>query len=360
MVNLEYINNVAKNFRIDSACVSFSELKSGHINDTFLIISAKNKKYVLQKTNTHVFKNIDAIVNNKQYFSNYFKARKQQLNYSIIEFVETSEGLTTYLDKKGNYWNMTHFIEDSKTIEIPDNDAIVFESGKLYGDFIYQTSSIDILKFKETIVDFHNVSWRFSQFQDALKNPKIDLEFISNIIKKVINYKKEMCVLSTLKAENKIPIRLTHNDTKLSNILFNQENKGLAVIDLDTLMSGIIHFDFGDSIRSICSTAKEDEQNLDLVNFNIEYYEAYCKGYAMFTKTILSPIEIKYLPLSIKTMIYIMGLRFLTDHINGNIYYKVAYKEHNLVRAKNQFKLLESVHKNFDQIIEITNTYFTK
>ena len=125
-------------------------------------------------------------------------------------------------------------------------------------------------------------------------------------------------------------------------------------------MPGIVHFDFGDSIRSICSTAKEDEQNLDLVEINLDFYEAYCKGYSIYTKTVLSELEIKYLPLSIKTMIYIMGLRFLTDYLNGNIYYKVNHPEQNLDRAKNQFKLLKSVDSNHKQIQEITSLYFAK
>ena len=360
MVGLDTINSIVKHFKIDSECVSFSELQSGHINDTFLIVSASNHKYVLQKTNTNVFENIDAIINNKRQFSEYFNSKQAKLNYNILEYVKTKDDTITYKDQHTDYWNMTHFVEGSKTLELADDCDVVFEAGKLYGDFLFQTSDIDINKFRGTIPDFHSLPLRFSQFEDALKHTENDVKPISELIEMVFDYKKELSVLSKLKAEKTVPLRLTHNDTKLSNILFDQSNKGLVVIDLDTIMPGIVHFDFGDSIRSICSTAKEDESNLDLVKINLEYYEAYCKGYSTFTKDILSSIEIEYLPLSVKTMIYIIGLRFLTDYLNGNIYYKIKYTNHNLIRAKNQFKLLQSVSENFEKIKEITNHCFIR
>ena len=138
-------------------------------------------------------------------------------------------------------------------------------------------------------------------------------------------------------------MRVTHNDTKISNVLFNKKGKGLCLIDLDTVMPGIVHYDFGDAIRTSCNSAAEDEANLDLVEFNEEYYKAFTKGFMKKMKNSLTPVELKYLPLGAKTMIFIIGLRFLTDYLNGNIYYKTKYPEHNLDRAKNQFKLLKSL-----------------
>ncbi|HUH27925.1 phosphotransferase, partial [Gelidibacter sp.] len=137
--------------------------------------------------------------------------------------------------------------------------------------------------------------------------------------------------------------RVTHNDTKISNVLFNKRDKGLCLIDLDTVMPGIVHYDFGDAIRTICNTAAEDEANLDLVEFNVDYYNAYTKGFLKKMEKYLTPIELKYLPLGAKTMIFIIGLRFLTDYLNGDIYFKTKYADHNLDRAKNQFKLLQSL-----------------
>jgi len=145
-------------------------------------------------------------------------------------------------------------------------------------------------------------------------------------------------------------LRVTHNDTKISNALFDLNKKGLCVIDTDTVMPGIVHYDFGDAIRTICNTAAEDEKNLELVNFNLQYYKAYVKGFLEKTNASLSFLEIKYLPLGAKTMVFIMALRFLTDFLNEDIYYKTEYPDHNLDRSKNQFKLIESLSGQFKEM----------
>ncbi len=163
-----------------------------------------------------------------------------------------------------------------------------------------------------------------------------------------------MHILQHLKETGKIQLRVTHNDTKISNALFDFNDKGLCVIDTDTVMPGIVHYDFGDAIRTICNTASEDEKDLKLVSFNMTFYEAYLKGFLEKMNGTLSPLELKHLPLGAKTMIFIMALRFLTDYLNDDIYYKTTYAEHNLDRAKNQFKLLKSFSEKFNTI-EINN-----
>ena len=154
-----------------------------------------------------------------------------------------------------------------------------------------------------------------------------------------------MHILQRLKEAGEIPVRVTHNDTKISNSLFDKNNKGICMIDTDTVMPGIIHYDFGDAIRTICNTAAEDETDLSKVEFNLEYYKAYEKGFLEKSKDSISAMGIKQLPLAAKTMIFIMALRFLTDYLNNDIYYKTNYSDHNLDRAKNQFKLIESFTK---------------
>ena len=156
--------------------------------------------------------------------------------------------------------------------------------------------------------------------------------------------------IQNLKESGAIKTRVTHNDTKISNVLFDTNNKGLCVIDTDTVMPGIIHYDFGDAIRTICNTAAEDEKDLDKVNFNIDYYKAYTKGFLQEMSSSISPIELKYLPLAAKTMIFIMAIRFLTDFLNGDTYYKTKYPEHNLDRAKNQLKLIASFTEQFGEM----------
>ena len=159
-----------------------------------------------------------------------------------------------------------------------------------------------------------------------------------------------MHILQNLKESGKIPLRVTHNDTTISNRLFDSDKKGLCIIDTDTVMPGIVHNDFGDAIRTICNTAAEDEKDLDKVQFNLGFYQAYLKGFLEKMQDELTELEIKYLPLAAKSMIFIMGLRFLTDYLNNDIYYKTSYEDHNLDRAKNQFKLIESLMENFDKM----------
>jgi Ser/Thr protein kinase RdoA (MazF antagonist) len=168
---------------------------------------------------------------------------------------------------------------------------------------------------------------------------------VKEYVESIDSLKGEMHILENLKKSGEIPTRVTHNDTKISNALFTQDNKGLCVIDTDTVMPGIIHYDFGDAIRTICNTAAEDEKNLDLVEFNLDFYNAYKKGFLEKMSSSLNETELKYLPLGAKTMIFIMALRFLTDYLNNDVYYKTKYPEHNLDRAKNQFKLIESFSK---------------
>ena len=193
------------------------------------------------------------------------------------------------------------------------------------------------------------MSFRFSQFEDSLKIASNERLFqAKKYIDLVWSLKDEMHIIQNLKESGEIKVRVTHNDTKISNVLFDTNNKGLCVIDTDTIMPGVVHYDFGDAIRTICNSAAEDEQDLDKVNFNLDYYKAYTKGFLEEVKNALSPIEIKYLPLGAKTMIFIMAIRFLTDFLNGDVYYKTKYPEHNLDRAKNQFKLIESMSEKMD------------
>jgi thiamine kinase-like enzyme len=214
-------------------------------------------------------------------------------------------------------------------------------------------------KITETLPKFHSVPFRFFQFEEALKQAKETKKTeAQELIDFAFELRAEMFQLSELKDKSIFPIRITHNDAKLSNILFDKDDNGLAVIDLDTVMPGIVHFDFGDSIRSICSNTVEDSEDLKQTTINLKFYEEYCKGFASETSKILTSEEIRYFPLGVKTIIYIMGLRFLTDYLNNDVYFKTAYDNHNLVRAKNQMTLLRSAIMNYDVIKELTYSNF--
>lgn len=352
----EQLKFVFKQFEHTGEFQSYEELASGHINDTYLIATTEKTFFVLQRINEGVFKDVPGLVANKV---NVSKHLQKKLNYlsnaelkrRVLCFVNTKEGKSYYYDTDGNYWNMMIYIDDSITFETVNNEEIAYEGGKLFGEFLNLTSDYDATKLTEVIPKFHNMTFRFSQFEDALKNASPErLLKAESYIKQVEDLKEEMLILQNLKDSGKIKLRVTHNDTKISNALFDLNNKGLCVIDTDTVMPGIVHYDFGDAIRTICNTASEDEKNLELVNFNLVYYKAYVKGFLEKTGESLSPIEIKYLPLGAKTTIFIMALRFLTDFLNGDIYYKTEYPEHNLNRSKNQLKLIESLSKNYKEM----------
>lgn len=345
----EQIVNKFNQFKHASTYVSHKELASGHINDTFLIKTYKEPYFILQRINHVVFKNVPGLITNKVSISKHIQKKLShlpgsQLKKSVLTFVPAITGDYYHIDEDGNYWNVMVYINDSVTHEVVKNKEVAYEGGKLAGDFLNLTSDFDASVLIDVIPKFHDMSFRFWQFEEALKiASKERLEIAKIYIDRVIALKEEMHIIQNLKESGKIKIRVTHNDTKISNALFDKNNKGLCMIDTDTVMPGVVHYDFGDAIRTICNTAAEDETNLDLVNFNIDYYKAYKKGFLEKVESALTPLEIKTLPLGAKTMIFIMAIRFLTDFLNNDIYYKTKYPNHNLDRTKNQFKLIDSM-----------------
>jgi hypothetical protein len=348
----ETIKSIFNEFDHKSNYVSHTELNSGHINDTFFVKADGNKNYILQRINHNVFKDVPGLVNNKVLTSNHIRSKYSnlseiELSKKVLSFVKTKIKDLYYFKIDGNFWNVMVFIDDSITHEIVNDAEIAYEGGKLLGAFLNDTSDFDPSQLVDVIPNFHDMSFRYKQYESSMQSAlNSRLKKASKYIKTVADLKDEMHILQELKEAGRIPVRVTHNDTKISNSLFDADNKGICMIDTDTVMPGIIHYDFGDAIRTICNPAAEDEKDLLKVKFNVEYYRAYEKGFLEKTKDSLSPLSLKYLPLAAKTMIFIMGLRFLTDYLNNDTYYKTNYSEHNLDRAKNQFKLIESLSAN--------------
>ena len=347
-MKVENLKSIFNEFDHKSNYVSHSELNSGHINDTFLVKTDGTKNYILQRINHTVFKNVPGLVNNKVLTSLHLKSKyptlsEEELSKKVLSFVKSKSTDFYYVKKGGAYWNVMIFIENSITHEIVKNQEIAYEGGKLLGEFLNNTADFDSSQLIDVIPYFHDMSFRFKQYASSLQSAsKNRLQKAEKYISIVSELKEEMHILQNLKEAGEIPTRVTHNDTKISNSLFDKNNKGICMIDTDTVMPGIIHYDFGDAIRTICNTAAEDETDLSKVEFNLEYYKAYEKGFLEKSKDSISAMGIKQLPLAAKTMIFIMALRFLTDYLNNDIYYKTNYSDHNLDRAKNQFKLIES------------------
>ncbi len=355
-MNTEKLQYIFNQFQHNSAFQEFKELASGHINDTYLVVTKTKPYFVLQRINHGVFKDVVGLINNKVAISLHIQNKlkhlpKEELDRKVLQFAQTKNNNSYYQDETGNYWNLMYFIDDSVTYETVKDEEVAYEGGKLFGEFLNLTSDFDVTKLTEVIPKFHDMSFRFAQFSSALQSaPKNRLFNAKNEIDSVFELKEEMHILENLKESGHIKVRVTHNDTKISNALFTKDNKGLCVIDTDTVMPGIVHYDFGDAIRTICNSAAEDEANLDLVTFNAEYYNAYTKGFLEKVQDSLSPLEINYLPLGAKSIIFQQALRFLTDYLNNDVYYKTKYPAHNFDRAKNQFKLLQSLNEKYSEI----------
>lgn len=353
----EQLKSIFGKFKEETLFESYQELASGHINDTYFIKTTALPNFVLQRINHGVFKDVPGLIENKVSVSNHIQEKLKSFSGSkeerqVLKFAKTKDGKSYYRCPEGNYWNLMYFIEDSVTYETVTDPEIAYEGGKLFGEFLNLTSDFDASKLTEVIPKFHDMSFRYEQFEEALQNVSEERHNLAkDSIEKVINFKEEMHIIQNLKESGQIKLRVTHNDTKISNALFTKEGKGLCVIDTDTIMPGIIHYDFGDAIRTICNTAAEDEQNLDLVEFNVDFYKAYSKGFSEKIGDSMTDIELKYLPLGAKSMIFIMAIRFLTDFLNGDVYYKTKYDLHNLDRCKNQLKLIASMEKQFDKLI---------
>ena len=347
-MNATTLKNIFNEFDHKCTYSSHSELNSGHINDTFLVQTEEGKSYVVQRINHTVFKDVPGLINNKILTSNHLRSKfstipEQELTQKVLSFVRVKNSNAYYLHKDGNYWNIMIFIDNSVTYEIVKDEEIAYEGGKLLGRFLNLTSDLDSSQLIDVIPNFHDMSFRYAQYRSSIQSASKEKLFKAKKYMQIVaSLKEEMHVLQKLKEAGKIPTRVTHNDTKISNSLFTENNKGICMIDTDTVMPGIIHYDFGDAIRTICNTAAEDEKDLSKVAFNVAYYRAYEKGFLEQVKSSLSETELKHLRLAAKTMIFIMALRFLTDYLNNDMYYKTEYPEHNLDRAKNQFKLIES------------------
>lgn len=341
------LENIFTQFNTKSVFKKFKTFSSGHINDTYLVVTNSKPYYILQKINGNVFKKAAEVIENKVKVAKFLEEK----SVKTIQFVKTKENKNHHIDSEGNLWNLSIYIENSKTFLHTESNKIAYEAGKITGQFLSETSS-----FKDSLVevlpDFHSMSFRFQQFEEALLNGNekrkeentVWIDFISSV-------KEEMLMIDNLIKKNDIPQRVTHNDTKISNILFDDQENAICLIDLDTVMLGTILFDYGDALRTICSTAQEDETNLSKVDFNMEYFKNYTRGFLSAIKENITINELTYLPISIKTMTFIMGIRFFTDYLNNDVYYKAKYTTHNLDRAKNQFTLVKRLKENQQEIV---------
>lgn len=365
---IEYnFNNIVNKFNFEGKFIDSKSNICGHINDTFILTFEKENKeiikYILQRVNTGIFENPIELMTNIENVTEHIKKKIENEGGNslreTLNIVKTVDGKNYYITDEGDCFRAYIYITNAKTYQVVEEPMHMYKCGRALGKFQKQLSDFDVNKLYETIKDFHNTQKRYEAFLESIKEDKV--KRVSKI-KKDIDFVTDRCndcrVFVNMIEERKIPLRVTHNDTKFNNIMIDETtDEAIAVIDLDTVMPGIVAYDFGDSIRSGATTALEDETDLNEVNFDLNLYENFVKGFLEETKNSLTEIEIDYLPFGAKLMTFECGMRFLMDYINGDIYFKIQREDHNLDRARNQFKLVRDMEENMDKMIEIVRKY---
>lgn len=327
---------------------------NGHINDTYLV-ETKSGSYILQRVNKNVFRIKELVANYEILFNAIDDYQKQKGIRLTPALYRTSSGKFHFIDEENYAWRVAELLPGAVSHEIAEAPEISFQAAKAMGRFQLFLNTMPQQHFGDTITNFHNLPRRHKAFKESLTTA--DKERLEKA-KTEINRSKEysFIIKQYVSAAHKLPKRITHNDTKINNMLFTEGQ--VLVIDLDTVMPGFIMHDYGDMVRTFTSPATEDEPDLDKVIFREEHFEALTKGYLEPLKDNLTGVEKKSLLTGAKNIIYEQGLRFLTDYLNGNIYYKTAYPGHNLIRTRTQFKLLESIVENEKKLNDMINNQF--
>ena len=341
----------------EPAKIDVKPLGAGHINDSYKV-NANNEEYVLQRINHAIFKNVKELQNNILRVTSHIREKLEKtgvkdVNRRVLNIVPTKNGDLFYQDIQGDYWRMMEFIKGSKSYD-EINPELAYRAGMAFGEFQKMLADLPGESLFETIPNFHNREARLATFRQSVKENKAGrLPEVAHIVKEIEARADEMCKAEQLHREGKLPKRTNHCDTKVNNILFDENDQVLCVVDLDTVMPGYILSDFGDFIRTGANTGAEDDKNLDNVSVDLAIFEGYANGYLQNAASFLTPIEIENLAFGAKLLTYMQTVRFFTDYLDGDTYYKTEYPGHNLVRTKAQFKLLQSLEDNFEEMRSI-------
>ena len=348
---MKNLRSIVSNFKIEGTLQEIKPLGAGLINDTYKVTTQEAEKpdYVLQRINHAIFQDVDMLQANIEAVTTHIRKKLEEqqatdIDRKVLHFLPTAEGKTYWYDGE-SYWRIMVFIPNAKTYETV-NPEFSYYAGVAFGNFQAMLADIPN-ELGETIPKFHNMEFCLQQLREAVAaNPAGRVEEVKSYLDELEKRAEEMCKAERLHREGKLPKRVCHCDTKVNNMMFDEQGNVLCVIDLDTVMPSFIFSDFGDFLRSAANTGLEDDSDLSHVSFNMEIFKAFAKGYLESAKGFLLPIEIENLPYAAALFPYMQCVRFLTDYINGDTYYKIKYPEHNLVRTKAQFKLLQSVEEH--------------
>jgi hypothetical protein len=359
---MEYdLKDLFNSFRAEGTFLKGAPFGSGHIHETFHITTAEKNKdnYILQKINNKVFRNIPELQENIERVTGHLQNKisaspGSDVKRECLIMIPSRDGKSWITDTYGNFWRLFIFIRDHHSYDIVDSPEKAFEGGKAIGRFQALLSDLPGKPLNDTIPFFHDVEKRIDNFISSLrKDPAGRARITGSETDFLMNRSDNMRVIHKLGREGKIPVRITHNDTKFNNILFDENDRSLCIIDLDTVMSGYFHSDFGDAIRTGTNSGAEDEPDLSRIRMDIDLFEAYARGYLSETKNTLNDIEKEYLAFAPLLMTYEQTLRFLTDYIDGDTYYKIHNAYHNLQRTRAQMRLLLSMEEQYNEMIRI-------
>jgi hypothetical protein len=354
MTNAPDVGAAARQFEPCGNFVAATPYGSGHINDTYRAFFDRDGQpthFILQRINHNIFKNPVGMMQNIERVTSHLSAKtagQPDFHRRVISLISNRDGRVLHIDGDGNYWRAYHFIDGAKTYDAVESPAQAFEAAKAFGHFQKLLVDLPEPRLNDTIPDFHHTPKRFAALQKAIE---ADIVGRASLAKNEIDFALAHQSLTTILLDAKLPERVTHNDTKFNNVMLdNASGEGICVIDLDTVMPGLVLYDFGDMVRTTTCPAKEDEQDLSKIKMEFSMFEALVRGYLETAGDFLTREEKQFLAFSGKLITFEIGIRFLTDFLSGDTYFKTHREGHNLDRCRTQFKLVESIEQQQDQM----------
>lgn len=358
MNTIENLFEITAKFRCHVDISTLQSYGTGHINDTYRLknLVTEEYDYLLQKINHNVFKNVPKLIEN---MCRVIAHLKKELLISgegdpekeVMTLVATKEGPYFYQDSNGAYWRMSHFLKDTKTYDVVETEQQAYEGGKAFGKFQYMLCDLSPDLMYEVIPDFHHIGKRLEQLEQArAEDPLGRVALVSEELKTIDASSGSMSYFQQDEQLLTLPRRVIHYDTKFNNVLLNLEDRAQCVIDLDTVMAGYVAYDFGDAIRTIINSSTEDEEELTNITLNIPLFNAYTKGYMEQARLFINEWELRSLMKGVLLLPYMQAVRFLTDYINGDRYYKIESTHHNLQRTRAQLKLLKELFEHSESM----------
>ena len=352
---------IAELFLIEGKVADCIPFGSGHIHDTYRVVNGESDKndYLLQRVNTHIFGDMDSLMNNIAVVTAHLRKKISEIpgtdpEKEVLTIIKTKNDRYFYRHTDGSSWRMFLFLKGTNSYDRVENASQAFEGGRGYGRFLNLLADLDATQLDEVLPKFHNIASRLDLLQNAMDKDKVNrVREVQKEIAFVKAREEKMLVILNLGKKGRIPLKTTHNDTKFNNILLDKHDKPQCVIDLDTVMPGYVAYDFGDAVRTIVNTAGEDEKELSRITVNMELFEGFAKGFLSEAKASLNDDEVESLAYGCILLPFIMGVRFLTDYIDGDHYYKIHFPGHNIQRARAQFRLVEKLMESFSEMQRI-------